>query len=556
MKDFNIKSTDGSVLHSGRARSVRGLIEQLLRTKTSLAGADLSRLDLANINFSHADLRGACFDGTDLRGCDASGADFSDASFLPAEIRKSKVESRLRSADLTGSCIESAIFDGADLSEARLPGVKASYASFRGAKLDRANFANSTSVSCLFIHSSCLQTSFEGASLRNADFAHASLINANFRTADLGHGTFSTLEAEKSKRLTAHLPNRTRGALVVGCDYKDATLASTVPGLVTDRWISRSVRIALYTGTTVAVLMAGHHLLDLCGGVAASLMGSKSTGTLTALGALMMVKEFGGEWIRDKSEEFMGDLARKVRSAMDELDRSGAQRASLVVTMAKGRTLEPLRLALAARQPHAKKRGIYALFKSFHNDLGQVIVCDRRHLALALAMLTVHANRGFDMPHDIVLLRCNGTHDEAEIGPCAISFLADGETSAVWPVGEHGHATVRYSRKGEPKSCWNDDGVELPLDLEGLPKAALCRLDAALAFEAGLLRDHDLHRFSYPQDTHMIRDGRDGSILVHRKNDNKIDNPEDDQPAIITSDGHGIRIRNGVVKQEWSGPHP
>ena len=52
------------------------------------------------------------------------------------------------------------------------------------------------------------------------------------------------------------------------------------------------------------------------------------------------------------------------------------------------------------------------------------------------------------------------------------------------------------------------------------------------------------HSF-YPRDTHIVENGRDGTILVRRASDHRIDNSAGH--ALLRMDGSGIVARNGSL---------
>jgi len=102
------------------------------------------------------------------------------------------------------------------------------------------------------------------------------------------------------------------------------------------------------------------------------------------------------------------------------------------------------------------------------------------------------------------------------------------------------------------EQAWDADGRPSDHGSLGLPPEAGGRLSAALALEAAALAGHGLDGFGYPRDTHMLRNGRDGTILVQRRGDRRIDNPASGQPALVRLDGTGLMVRNGSVSDGWA----
>ena len=99
---IQIKTTSGDVLyeHTCEENSVKKSVEEAVKNKVSLRGADLSGANLFGADLSGANLFGADLSVANLFGADLSGANLSDAN--------------LRSADLSG----------ANLSDANLSNVK------------------------------------------------------------------------------------------------------------------------------------------------------------------------------------------------------------------------------------------------------------------------------------------------------------------------------------------------------------------------------------------------------------------------------------------------
>lgn len=544
MRIWEIKSRDGKVLHSGKAKTRRALIASLVAGGKSLARADLRKADLNGLDLQEADLQGALLDEANLSGAQLQGANLSGAS--------------LRAARGQGARFDQANLGGADLTAADLTGARLTYASLRAAIIDRAVFrgASAASVSLAFARGE--GADFSGAGLVNADFAHATLIKCDFCGAKLGHRAFGNRPEEELERLCAHLPDRTRGATVVGCDYDEETsLATTVPAMRSDRRVNRLTRFGLWASSTLAFVGGIEHGFDLLQGAQ---LASAHLGTGIAFVGVMsgmaLLKTGIGDWVGEKAREGMGYLTRKVRETMAEMHRVGARRWHLVCAIGRAGSLQSLRLALAARAPDADRMGVFSAFRSFVGDLGDVILCDRRHLAMALATLSADRHLRVGLPRDVVLVRCDRDQG-CKVGPCAVSFLKDGTSTAIWPLPGGRHARAVYGSEGELVRCLDDSGAAVDLRTLGLPDAAATRLGSALEFEAALLADHDLGGFSYPREDHMIAEGRDGSFIVQRVADRRIGNTASgNHPAVVRPDGTGLLMRNGSVGEDWKPAAP
>lgn len=550
MRRFEIRSTSGAVLHEGTARSLCGFIEHLATQGLSLADADLSNLNLSGIDLQGADLRGARFDGSDLRGAQLERACLVGASFQPLVWRDGGEPHpcRLEGANLEGADLSKARLDGADLRGARL-----NFAILRGAQLHDTCLAGISASGADFSYCRGRRTDLSGANLVNADFSHGILEEPDFTGADLSHRAFG--KHVLGPQLERHLPNRTQGCIVVAGRYdRDTVLSPTVPAMRGDSRVGRLTRGVLWTATTLALVTAGHQVEPFME-TALSGLGAHSASTLgiiSVVSAAQLARHALGDCLREHAEEALSGLVRKVRSTLDHLESGGRRHANLVCALGARATLAPLRLALAAQEPEARRRGLWSPLQAFSGDFGHVVLCDRAHLALALATLANHGSNGIELTEDITVVRCDGCHDGGTASPCAMRFLRDGRATAVWPVGDTGHVTVRYGQGGAMDACWDAAGQAVDPVALGLPPEAGTRLAAAIALEAAALADAGLGEFCYPRDTHSLRNGRDGSLLVQRKRDRRLDNPEPGQPALIRPDNTGMHIRNGSVSQAWS----
>lgn len=543
MRTWEIRHRDGHVLHSGRSRTRRAFIAALAERGASLAGADLHKADLNGLNLQGVDFTGALLDNANLNGAQLQGALLVDAS--------------MRGAKAQGARLDQARLTGADLSDADLTGARLTYAQLRGARLDRTILRGAAAASACFENVEAEAADFDEAILINADFAHAILVKCSFRSTKLGHRAFGNLAPEECERLSRHLPNRTRGAIVVGCDYDAETvLARTVPAMRSDRRVNRMTRFGLWATSTLAFVGGVEHGFDLLQGaeIASQHLGSGAAfvGVMSGIGLL---KAGVGDWVGDKAREGMEFLTRKIRETMMEMERRGARRWHLVCAIGREGSLGQLRTALASRAPDAARLGHFEAFRSFFGSLGDVVICDRRHLALALATLSADRHGLGGLKRDIVLLRCDGDHG-GRVGPCAISFLRDGTSTAVWPLPGGRHARAVYRTDGTLDRCMDDDGEPFDLSRLGLPSAAATRLTASLEFEAAMLADHRLGGIDYPRETHLTVEGRDGSVIVQRSTDRRIDNPAAGCPALLRVDGTGVSVRNGTVTGEWAPPGP
>ena len=104
---FEIKNRfTGEVVFSSTKTTYKDVVEEAVKNKVDLYGADLYGTDLGKANLGGADLRGANLYRTDLGGADLGGADLYGANLGGADLRRAN----LRGANLGGADLRGAKF--------------------------------------------------------------------------------------------------------------------------------------------------------------------------------------------------------------------------------------------------------------------------------------------------------------------------------------------------------------------------------------------------------------------------------------------------------------
>ena len=67
---IEIRNTSGKVIYTSNATTVRGAVEEAVKDKVNLSGADLFWANLSGADLTGADLYGAKLIGADLRGAE------------------------------------------------------------------------------------------------------------------------------------------------------------------------------------------------------------------------------------------------------------------------------------------------------------------------------------------------------------------------------------------------------------------------------------------------------------------------------------------------------
>ncbi len=556
-KTYLIKDIDGEVLYSGTAESRRSFVETCLREGKNFDRADFSLYDLSRLDLTGMRARGACFDGADLRGSDLQHADFDRATFRVK--RRATIEAEAR---LDGCRADKAIFTNTDLTRANFGGARLTHIRLEHAVLDGTVFDGATMRGAFMAFVSGERPSFLKSRMINADFSYSNFLGGDFRGADLSHSGFSGISPDEAEAIYRHFPDRSYGATFIGCHYDKTTVFSrTVPRIRADARMSHLTRAVIGASTLIGAVAStevASPYIDRTGDLlgASSWMGTSGASALYlvgVVGALTFVEHATSDWLRDRAKDLMLDLAQKVRSVVEEAAIRFGKRANLVVAMCRDQSIKPLTMALAAKAPEAAKHGVWASFKAFVGDIGHVIVCDRRHLAMALGTLAMHAEAGIKVENDITVIQCDQERQsDMEATPTAMRFMRDGHSSIVWRF-KNEHYAIRYDDTGSFESCWNSKGEDVDPDSIGLPSTYRDRSVSAGLLERAMLAEHKLNGFHYPRDTHFLRAGRNGSILVQRRVDRALNNGLKGQPTIIPLAGKPIFILRGAASESADG---
>lgn len=524
MRSQTVRDRDGNVLFEGRARSLKEFVETLVREGRSLARADLRRRDLSGLDLAGVDFTDALLDGADLRGMTAYGGVFVGAS--------------LRGVVAQGLLAERAKFQGADLSPdpdvasrhydqrgeesvaSHLEGARLTYANFSGAVLDGAVFDQAAMSRSVLFQVRAAGASFRQARMHDAGFSFGTFVNCDFSGAKMT----TTTQIDP-----AHLPDRTAWTTAANCRFEGTVIDGTLPGFARDHRWARALKALAYTVSSAAIFSGMHHLhIGEDVSIVGDLLKSGSTVVL-ATSAAVVLKDMVAERVRDYVEHHLSEVDRGLRRAFETARRHGANLKEMVVASVRGPGLTAVTAALRQTRKAAERRGFFAEFWGSEPTGGtSVVFADRRHLAVALEALCAGEAR-HRMQGDLVLI---GKDVSPEL-PSIVRYRVDGSTAMVW-VSEKGGlvGTADYDREGNLLRA--DAGVPAEPTIEWHIRS----------FETGLLESHGL-TLRYDRDTHEVRAGRDGSILVMNRANRRIGNPLG--AALVRPDGTEVVFRNGRV---------
>jgi len=521
-KSIKIKDVDGNVLYdsSSYARKFetrKSFVQQLVSDKKSLA-----RADLRDANLSHLKLDLACFDGADLSGANLTGASCRRASFVGADMRGIVApglwaeRADFKSANLGRMMVEAKPPEKPVYTSSILSGAILSYSIFDGAILDHADFSDAGLSSSTMLGTSVRKAKFRKASLHNVDWSHATVSNCVFDDADMT----PTLKVSEQ-----HLPDRTLEATVIGNSLNGTSIGVGNSAFKRDSIVKTLGSYATWGLVAGGFILAGTYIpMDADVDLYQKLLG-KGMGLVAVTTAAAMVKKRIEDSLEDRLTAFGDWSSLKVRSFLKGLSRRGTAIESLAVAIVSTGHAGALMRAIELSDG---KKGIAHLGTMLGGKV-EVIVCNRKRLARALTRLSETLNSRATPKNNVVLLR-QGDADHG--APRAVVHGSDGTVTALWS-DEAGVST---------HLSWSPDGAvsgnHVPADQDGADMRSCLR-----AFTKSLLAEHGASDMEYDDTTHTVRTGRDGSVVIVRR-DGRINNRLG--PAILTPDGKRLHFRAGA----------
>lgn len=513
-RDWEIKNVAGEVIHLVRSVTKKEAVEALIKRGASfrnadLRDADLSHMRLDNLDFSGADLSGARlrgstanktkFDGCLMNGVRAEGMTARQASFRDIVAGRHRVRGTDTIAVFDGAQLTWSSFDGARLNEASFEGCSVSGATFDLAKLKRCVFRN--------------------ARLNNTDWSRSEVLQCDFAEAELN----ATTAAFRVPR--ASLPNRTVDAIAVGNKYKGTIIDETTPSFKWDRRFGTIDR-HLAWGVSSAAMIAAATLLPIdVGDKWLGKLVGQGTALIGALALLQLLKDKIGGVLQEKLGDVTLSAQLALRTATIELMQRGANIRQTIAALGRGPGFSAIRRALSATTQDADDAGIMPLVKSLVAGDTNIILCDRRHMALALEWLSSSFDRTKLLGRDFVISRIDHEDDAA---PSILKFFAGGGMAAFWTKGNAIDRAMHWEADNMVPEQW---------PVNGAPRSGpMQAMHARQLFETAVIRDHLPNgNLTYDRLTQQLRAGRDGSVVVTMMRDQLPRNPHG--PVVIRPTG-------------------
>lgn len=532
MKLHTIYDVDGNVMYERHAPSQKQMIERLVKEGKSLARANLAGAPLDHLDLTFADFTGANLDGADLTGSRAKRARFDFAS--------------MRGTLCDGMAAPYASFVRAELvpnpSDRR-------HASFVGASLpytvwDRAHclkvdWSKSDVCSATFVGAFLRRCNFFRAEARNVDWVDSRQFDNQFDKANL---------APRMKNTPAQfLPDRTKDAVVVGNSYKgtifvDPKKEGSGGAATAFIWDKRMTQLKTHLSTlsiTGGLIGLGMVLPVDVEGILQGQIGT-GMGFFAIASVAVLAKEKIEDFVKNQARDRLTDCDAKVRSAVIDAVRRGKSVGSLVAAILSTKYADVVQNAI--KDP---EKSVFGRFKAFAGGDIDVMVCDRKRLAEVLSRLSDAFNGRLKADQDVVMTR-TGFADDGYDAPNVMVLKKDGGIRAMW-MSQDGtiHRKVDWRDTTSPRQT-NED-IQFIGPVTGYRAALKSFLDAVVA-------DNSVADFNFNPETHVVRRGRNNSVVVLTKKDGRMDNP--DGPAIVSQNDEMSYFRNSREIDEFGDPVP
>lgn len=516
MKKQTIFDNEGNILYEGNSPTRKIFVRTLLKKGASFANANLSGFDLSRADLSGIDFTGANLDFSDLRGSNADKSIFRGASLCGVYA------SGLTAVQADFSEAKLAKYEKHDGKHSTFHHATLTYSKWDGASVEYTDFHGATMSSASFVGATVRKTNFQECVLHNVDWVESSVISNNFLDADM---TPTMSIADR------HLPDRTFRATVYGNRYRNTNIGEGNAQFKYDKIWGKVSKYQIGTG---AIIIGGVLMDALTSGgasglsMAASAIGigggtvlSNISGGAFVLGATMLAKSKIEDFLKDTYSGIQAKFNLQLRKAFDEALNRGKNLASLVGVLS---TKETSRL-IASYIKNADDTFLSKIKATAQGEL-ELIICDRKSLAEALSKMSDAMVNRAPPDRKIVITRLE---DKDDNGPKIFVLNTDGTTEAFWDHQDHGEAYVKWDKNGgrisgeaNPRLACSDSERNKAMDF----------------FMRMIILDNNVPEFDFNSNTHAVRVGRDGSLVVTRRSDGRLSNPEG--PVILTPNDEAI----------------
>lgn len=532
MKVYTIKDVDGNTLYVRQGQSQKAVIERLVEERKSLARANLAGADLEHLDLSHGDFTGANLDGARMTGVRAKRARFDFAS--------------MRGATCDGISAPYTSFIHAGLQPHPTTGT---HSSFVGANLPYTVWDKAKCLKVDWSKADVCSSTFVGTYLRRCNFFRAQARNVDWvDSIQFDNNLDKAMLAPRMKNTPAQfLPDRTKDAIVVGNSYKGAVFidpkkdgaASATDAFLWDKRITAFKNHLSTVAITGGLIGLGMVLPFDVEGILQGNLGT-GIGFFAVASVTVLAKDKIEDYFKDQAKDRLTDCDAKVRNAIIQAVKRGRSLGSLATAVMSSKYADIVQMAI--KNP---EQSIFGRFKAIARGDIDVLVCDRKHLAEALSRLSEALNGRFKDDQDVVMTR-TGFADDAYDAPNVIVLKKDGKIKAMWASQD---GTVHRQMQ------WTDAGIphQPNEDIRFLGPHTSHR-SVLKAFSDAVANDNGIADFNYDAGTHVVRRGKNDSIVVLRKKDSRMDNP--DGPAIVSKNDEMFYFRNSSEVDEFGDPVP
>lgn len=528
---------------NGVERKKREMLERLLEPgmtnpeRKDWSGLDLSGLDFRGLNLTGFNFSGSKLTDTKFDGCNLSGTNFSNTDCEGTSFDGAYADWEVR-------------FCGAKLDRASMSGSTFDVPNFRGAKMTDVKAPRASWTNAVMTHTRQRRVDYKEASLKNADWGRARVISCLLEGAKLTDELRATTNEALSRggfqALDAHdYPHKMRGALFIGCKTdKKTDLSSMARGRIFRDKVTNGIARNGSALAVTALMVAPSLVIDAAG--LANFMESLATmSVLYVTGIVDFIKDKVFSPVSEKLQKAVMDRLEKRRE--EGQSRYTNSLHNLKVVISQRGQLDHLVRALEAVKQRKSKGFANSLMEFITGDDHDIVVCDKEHLAEAVAHISSNRNRGYEVTRTISLIRQYPEENCAGIPSC-VTFNKDGSTTLSWINEGKTTMLARFDEHGE---FMDHLDFRAPEDAANSPNAFPnigTLLQTLNAFERLILDDGGLtkDKFDYDPKESYVTAGENGSLFVHKSGESSLHNKKG--PSIV----HQKRTPTGPA---WHASH-
>lgn len=579
--NYALTKMDGTIVYQGMAESKEDMIRNFFnmqRRKHVIAGSkahDMRDLDLSNISMttldcSDLDLTGSSFEGAKIKVMSVTNAVLDSCNFDNASINLCGDDTSLRGiqhcrrADLSGTELLRPDMSGSHIELSNLENTKFFEPKMRDMVIDMSDLSRST--------------------IEDADFFGSQVLTCDLRGTKIKHKELSTLSSGIYSSVIEELPSMAKNAVVDGCIYDaDSEFSSVYGPFNNDRLVKKIANIGL---TCMAAITVGtmvehgfshlepalHHVHELiadtfpshsaeaatlvekaagaAGEHSVSILGIGATAVVAA--SVTLGRELLTDTLKERVKSSMGGIIKKSVALVRRAVRAGSDIKDLMCMVGPKDSMKHLKMALASCDGKKSRFKVFTDIVSgiAHGNSLQIITCDKKHVAMALEMLTRYYHGIHNKKDDISIVLGLDQNNDPRC-PSVVTLKKDGGMIASWfKLDDSGNlkksASIQYSADNEIVASMSEDGH----NMEAHEVSELLAADSNVVlkrFTRAIMGTPDMnHDLTFDMDTNYIDANGKMGFVVRNAKTNNLDNEYG--PAVVSGSDHSFFFRDGDIQ--------